>query len=278
VSLTYHKFNNSVSCHYCGWHSRFEPGCKHCGSGTYVAKGAGTEKLAEELQELFPDARIARFDAETAASRTAEKQILGDFESGATDILVGTQMITKGFDFEKLSLVAVINADSILSLQDFRADEKALQLLTQLRGRVSRREGTGQMAVQAFKTDHPVLKALSENDTAGIRSDMLSQRKLFGFAPYVRMVLITLKNSDPTELRRSCELMERKLSGVSALEFTPAIAPAVDKVAGKYIRNIWLKLPRKGRAQTQKSAIEQVAATVQREFSNTDIIIDVDPL
>lgn len=278
VSLTYHKYNNSVSCHYCGYHAPFEAACTKCGKGTFETRGAGTEKLVEELQELFPDARIARFDAETAATRTTEKKILGDFASGATDILVGTQMITKGFDFERLGLVAVVGADSILSLQDFRADEKALALLEQLRGRVSRRSGTGQMVIQAMQADHPVLQALVSGDRDSFRSQILSQRKLFGFPPYVRLVQLTVRNSSPEELHNACRQITRELSAARVTDFTPAIAPAVDRIAGKYIRNIWVKLPKTARAQAQKAAIAKAVATVMAASPSSDIIIDVDPL
>ena len=277
VSLTYHKYNNSLSCHYCGWHAPFDSACKRCG-GTFVMRGSGTERLAEELQELFPDASIARFDAETAATRTAEKKILGDFESGATDILVGTQMITKGFDFENLALVAVVGADSILSLQDFRADEKALYLLEQLRGRVSRREGTGIMAIQTMQAEHPVLLALQSGDRDAFRGQMLEQRKLFGFPPFIRMVQLTVKNSSADGLHLACRLITRELTACRVTDFTPAIAPAVDRIAGKYIRNIWIKLPRNAGARMQKAAIAKAVNSALAASPSSEIIIDVDPL
>ncbi len=277
VSLTYHKYNNSVSCHYCGWHATFDPTCHKCGKGTFTAKGAGTERLAEELQELFPDARIARFDAETAATRTEEKKILGDFASGAIDILVGTQMITKGFDFENLALVAVISADSIFSLQDFRADEKALQLLTQLRGRVGRRSGTGQMVIQVFGTDHPVLAAL-KGDCSDYGRQMLDQRKLFGFPPYVRMIQLTVRNASPEELRRTCSLLSSDLKRAGVKDVSDPIVPAVDRIAGLYIRHIWIKLPRTTAAQTKKASIAAAVDRIRQLTPSSDIIIDVDPL
>ena len=280
VSLTYHKFNNSVSCHYCGYRAPFSEICTACGAGRYVAKGAGTEKLAEELQDLFPEARIARFDAETAATITAEKKILGDFAAGETDILVGTQMITKGFDFERLSLVAVISADSLLSLQDFRADEKALQLLTQLRGRVSRREASGQMVIQTFEPAHPLLTALKAEDDATLRQfseDMLAQRRQFGFPPYIRMIQLTVKGADAGQLRIACNLLHRELSRGGVKDYTDAIVPAVDRIAGEYIRHIWVKLPRTAGAKNQKQAVVQSVENTLKAISKCEIIIDVDP-
>ena len=277
VSLTYHKYNNSVSCHYCGYHAPFEAACKRCG-GEFTTRGNGTERIVEELEAIFPEAKIDRFDLETAATLTSERKILGDFASGNTDILVGTQMITKGFDFERLGLVAVIAADSILSLQDFRADEKALALLEQLRGRVSRREGTGAMAIQAMQADHPVLQTLVSGDRDGFRRTMLEQRKLFGFPPYVRLVQLTVKNASTDELHHACRMVAHQLSAARITDFTPAVAPAVDRIAGKYIRNIWVKLPKTTRAQAQKAAIAKAVASVLAASSSSDIIIDVDPL
>lgn len=277
VSLTYHKYNNSVCCHYCGYRAPFDGACTTCG-GEIIARGSGTERLAEQLQDIFPDARIARFDAETAATRTSEKKILGDFAGGATDILVGTQMITKGFDFEKLGLVAVIGADSILSLQDFRADEKALALLEQLRGRVSRREGTGHMVIQTMQASHPVLEALCSGNLAAFRCQLLAQREQFRFPPYVRLIQLTIKNPSPEELHHACRLVARELSAERVSDFTAAITPAVDRIAGQYIRHIWIKLPKTARAQAQKAAIKQAVAAARAASPATDIIIDVDPL
>ncbi len=279
VSLSYHKFDNSVSCHYCGYRAPFSEACPFCGKGSFRAKGAGTERIAEELQELFPEARIERFDAETAARKSEEKRILGSFESGETDILVGTQMITKGFDFEKLSLVAVINADSLLSLQDFRADEKAFQLLSQLRGRVSRREGTGLMAVQTFKTDHPVLQALVCGDGgASFRQRMLSERRQFDFAPYVRIILLTVKDACPDSLKRGCNILLRQLRPLSGCTVSQALPPAVDRIGGKYLRNIWIKLPRTARSQAQKRLILAAAESAAAQVPGCSVTIDVDPL
>lgn len=279
VSLTYHKFDNSVSCHYCGYHVPFSEACPFCGKGAFQAKGAGTERIAEELHELFPEARIERFDAETAAQKSEERRILGSFESGETDILVGTQMITKGFDFEKLSLVAVINADSLLSLQDFRADEKAFQLLSQLRGRVSRREGTGLMVVQAFKTDHPVLQALISDDGGNaFRRAMLEERRLVHFAPYVRIILLSVKDASPDSLKKACARLLRALRALSGCSVSEALPPAVDRIDGKYIRNIWIKLPRTARSQSQKSIISSAAESTAGEFPGCTVTIDVDPL
>ena len=187
-------------------------------------------------------------------------------------------MITKGFDFENLALVAVVGADSILSLQDFRADEKALYLLEQLRGRVSRREGTGIMAIQTMQAEHPVLQALQSGDRDTFRFQMLEQRKLFGFPPYIRMVQLTVKNSSSEGLHLACRLVARELTACKVTDFTPAIAPAVDRIAGKYIRNIWIKLPRNAGARVLKTAIAKAVNATLAASPSSEIIIDVDPL
>lgn len=280
VSLTYHKFNNTCSCHYCGYRMPFSESCGSCG-GRFVTKGAGTEKLVEELQELFPEARIARFDAETIQSHTAEKQILSDFESGATDILVGTQMITKGFDFDRLSLVAVINADSILSLQDFRADEKALSLLLQLKGRASRRGTSGQMAIQTMMPDHPVLQAVCVDDfesQMAVSTESLALRELLQFPPYVRIIQLTLKGRTPDALRNACATVSCLLRDCGITDFSQPIVPAVDRIDGMYIRHIWIKMAKTTRELKKKAILYDRLEGLRPQMRSTEIVVDVDPL
>ncbi len=281
VSLSYHKYNNSCSCHYCGYRMPFSESCGTCGKGRFVPKGAGTEKLVEELQELFPEAKIARFDAETIQSHAAEKQILTEFENGSTDILVGTQMITKGFDFERLSLVAVINADSILSLQDFRADEKALSLLLQLKGRVSRRGAPGQMVIQTMLPDHPVLQAVCEEDferQLEVSAGSLALREMLAFPPFVRMIQLTLKSKSPDTLRSACATVRSAVTDCGITCCSQPVAPVVDRVDGMYIRHIWIKLQKTSREMAKKALLYDRLEALREEMRGTDIVVDVDPL
>lgn len=281
VSLSYHKYNSSCSCHYCGYRMPFTESCSTCGNGRFIPKGAGTEKLVEELQEIFPEARVARFDAETVQSHTAEKQILSDFESGATDILVGTQMITKGFDFERLSLVAVINADSILSLQDFRADEKALSLLLQLKGRVARRGTPGQMVIQTMLPDHPVLQAVCVENyerQLEVSAESLALREILSFPPYVRMIQLSLKSKTPDNLRTACSRVRSAVADCGITDCSQPIVPVVDRVDGLYIRHIWIKLQKTSREMMKKSQLYDRLEALREEMRCADIVVDVDPL
>ena len=276
VALSYHKFKNVLSCHYCGYQTAYESVCGNCGSKGLALRGAGTEKLEEELQQLFPDARVARFDADVTASAKDEKEVLEGFRSGDIDIMVGTQMITKGFDFANLSLVAVINADTIVSLQDFRCDEKALQLLAQLKGRAARRGSGGSFVIQTYQSDYPVLK-----DAAAGRYDvdsLLAQRRTFSFPPYVRLVSLTVRDRYEGRVFRMADEIKTRLSGMPDIEFMGPMTPAVNKVQGFFMTVFWVKLAKNAAARTAK---QRVAALVDelRGFMKppVDIVVDVDP-
>jgi primosomal protein N' (replication factor Y) len=190
------------------------------------AKGVGTEKLEEELKELFPEAKIARFDADIAKSKMLEDKVLKDFAEGNTDILVGTQMISKGFDFKNLNLVAVIQADTILGLQDFRADERAIQLFTQLMGRTGRRDKKGKLIIQTNQKKHPVIEYIANLNNPADRDDaqdadtveapgsstaLLDERRQFSFPPYVRMITVTVRNRDRNALNETAKAVGKIL-------------------------------------------------------------------
>ena len=276
VALSYHKFKNVLSCHYCGFQTAYEAVCGNCGCEGLALRGAGTEKLEEELQQLFPDAVVARFDADVTESSREEKRILHGFRSGDIDIMVGTQMITKGFDFANLSLVAVINADTLVSQQDFRCDEKALQLLAQLKGRAARRGSAGSFVIQTYQGDYPVLK-----DAAAGRYDsdaLLEQRRIFSFPPYVRMISLTVRDRYEGRVFRMADEIKSRLSRMPGIEFMGPMTPAVSKVQGYYLAMFWVKLAKKASARTAK---QRVAALVDemRGFMkpSVDIVVDVDP-
>ena len=276
VALSYHKFKNVLSCHYCGYQTAYEAVCGNCGSKGLALRGAGTEKLEEELQQLFPDATVARFDADVTASAKEEKEILEGFRNGDIDIMVGTQMITKGFDFANLSLVAVINADTIVSLQDFRCDEKALQLLAQLKGRAARRGSGGSFVIQTYQSDYPVLK-----DAAAGKYDcdaLLAQRRTFAFPPYVRLISLTVRDKYEGRVFTMAGEIKSRLAKMQNIDFMGPMTPAVNKVQGYFMAVFWVKLAKNA---TAKSAKRRVAALVEemRGYMKppVDIVIDVDP-
>ena len=284
VHLSYHKYNNTLRCHYCDYIARFNGNCKQCGSATFKYKGAGTEKLEEELAALLPDATIARYDADIAKSKRAEEQTIKDFAQGKTGILVGTQMISKGFDFERLKLVAVIQADTILGVQDFRADEKAVQLLSQLMGRTGRRNIQGKLIIQTNQKEHPVLTKLQshnipdENTLPPLTAQLLRERQDYLFAPFVRMVKIIVKHRDAARLDALCGEIQEKLSGRKNLEYkelSGPFAPVIDKVRGEWIKCFYIKFARDRHLAQNKAALQECIGEIK---GNQAIVLDVDPL
>ena len=284
VHLSYHKYNNTLRCHYCEYIAQFTGVCKHCGTASFKYKGAGTEKLEEELAALLPQARIARFDADIAKSKRAEDQVIKDFAEGNIDILVGTQMISKGFDFEKLKLVAVLQADTILGVQDFRADEKAVQLLSQLMGRTGRRGERGKIIIQTSQKDHPVLVNLAASSGGAmdqcpqLTGMLLGERQQYGFAPYVRMVKIIVKHTDTTKLDELCHFVKRAVEGSPDLQYkelTGPFVPQPDKIRGEWIKCFYIKFARDSRLVKNKEILQGCISKIKGSHS---IILDVDPL
>ena len=289
VHLSYHKYNNTLRCHYCDFTGSFTGVCRSCGTSSFIYKGAGTEKLEEELANIFPNATIARYDADIAQSKKAEEQVIKDFAEGKINILVGTQMISKGFDFEKLSLVAVIGADTILGIQDFRADEKALQLMNQLMGRTGRRLQQGKLIIQTSQKEHPVLQSLLNVNTSNsfnpdnsslpsITAQLLGERQQFQFAPYVRMVKIMVKHKDAAKLQELCSQIQEKLQGRKDLEYrelTGPFTPVIDKIRGEFIKCFFLKFARNSHLARNKQILQECIGEIKGYNS---IIVDVDPL
>ncbi len=279
VALSYHRFNNTLSCHYCGYHRPYSLRCPACNELALTERGAGTERLEEELREAFPDRRIERFDADTTESKQAEERMIRDFAAGRIDILIGTQMITKGFDFERLALVVIVSADSLFAVQDFRSDERAFQLLTQLMGRSGRRGERGKLVIQTFQPDHPVLQRLlhPEADTRPAAA-LLAERKAFAYPPYVRMIAITVKDRYEGRVWNVCRLIREAAGQAGIADIAGPVTPAVDVIAGEHIAQFWIKLSRSRSLAAQKRALYKHIEQIDRDFKgHTTIQIDVDP-
>ena len=264
-------------CHLCGYSRPFSEKCPECG-GELRGLGAGTQKVEEEAAALFPGARIARLDSDTARSASYGKETIRAFARGEIDILIGTQMVTKGFDFPNLSLVAVLQADTLMSVQDFRADEKAAQLLEQFMGRCGRRGAKGLFVVQTSMPDHPVYSIIRGRMT-GSEGSLLNERKEFGFPPYTRLVNIVIRDTDEMRAARMGTKLAGLLeSGTPPYTVTGPYIPAVDKVADNHIRIIRLGL-RKDRqlAAVKRHLMKMLSEFMQKEKYETNIVIDVDP-
>ena len=279
VALSYHKFNSTLSCHYCGYHRPYTLRCSSCDEVALAERGAGTERLEEELREAFPDRRIERFDADTTESKQTEEQLIRDFAAGRIDILVGTQMITKGFDFERLALVVIVSADSLFAVQDFRSDERAFQLLTQLMGRSGRRGEQGRIVIQTFQPDHPVLQRLLQSDPATAPSvEMLAERKAFSYPPYIRMISITVKDRYEGRVWNVCRLIREAAGQAGITDIAGPVTPAVNVIAGEHIAQFWIKLPRSRTSAGLKRALYERIQQIERDFKgHTTITLDVDP-
>ena len=276
VSLSFHKDEGRMSCHYCG-HTRISTGkCSKC-QGELAYIGAGTQKIEEELSTLFPEARIARLDSDSSQNKKAEAEIIRNFSKGDIDILVGTQMIAKGFDFSNLSLVAVIAADSLLGIQDFRADEKALHTLEQFRGRCGRRSSKGTFVIQTSQPGHPIYSRLYSNDTDEFYNQLLQERKDFAFPPYSRIVELSIRDIYEDRAIR----MSSKLADVLRPYFddiTGPYAPAVDKIADQHIRMIRINLKKDRNLSAHKAKLREIIQLFCKEKRyDGHITIDVDP-
>lgn len=283
VYLSYHKYNNTLRCHYCDYTTRFNGICLCCGLDAVRYKGSGTEKIEEEAKALFPDIPSARYDADIAKSKRTEEQILKDFSEGRIQILIGTQMISKGFDFANLHLVVVMQAETILGIQDFRADEKALQLFSQLMGRTGRRSASGKLIIQTNQREHPVFEQLKyiasrqqirqEKSAGPLFSALLAERKEFNFAPYVRMVKITVKHRNMEKLDELCEKIAA--AGFPCRELTGPFIPAIDKIRGEYIKCFYVKYTRDNHLGKNKAALVKAIENIKGHYA---ILLDVDPV
>lgn len=280
VSISLHRNlssgNEWVMCHHCGWRSSYTGMCSECG-GPVKAFGTGTQKIEEEARELFPEASIARLDSDSAQNKAFEVKTIQDFHEGRTDILIGTQIVSKGFDFSNLRLVAMIAADSLLTLQDFRADEKALQLMEQFRGRCGRRGRKGLFVIQTSQPQHPVYQRILSNEGQNFLNDLMAERKDFGFPPYSRIISITFKDRSESRLQMMASLAGDMIRKVIP-QATGPYAPIPDKVADYHIRCIRVCLPKDRQLASRKNRLKKLLADFEKDKSyHGHINVDVDP-
>jgi len=280
VSLTYHKYGNMLVCHYCGQKSHVVTKCGSCGSSNITNKGLGTERIVDEIQEIFPEARVARLDYDTAASRKRFEKILSDFENHKTDILVGTQMVTKGLDFEKLRLIGILNADNMLNFPDFRAFERSYQLLAQVSGRAGRREKQGKVIIQTYTPEHPILHQVLENDYRSMYKDQVSERSLFRYPPSWSFIIIKLKNRDKEKLHKAAATLATMLRKDLYQRVLGPEEPLINRINKLYILNIHIRFEKKLSSVKIKKLIVQSLNYMkqQPEIKSTTFEIDVDPL
>ena len=279
VSFTYHKGIDKMVCHYCGKSEKLPHFCGACGSTGLVTRGFGTEKIEEEIKLMFPSATVARMDQDTTRSRNSHSIILSDFAGGATDILIGTQMISKGLDFENLTVVGILDADSMLHFPDFRAYERSFQMMEQVSGRAGRRTRRGKVIIQTGDPSHMILKQVMKHDYKAMYLTQLEERRLFGYPPFARLIRITLKHRDMARLNQSAArfagILRRRLGkAVLGPEF-----PQVMQVQKWYLKTVLVKLGRELSASRVKEMIRAAMETELKLEGNNGLRIhaDVDP-
>jgi primosomal protein N' (replication factor Y) len=280
VSLTFHKWNNQLKCHYCGYTEQVPEVCPSCTAKDFSDKGFGTEQIEESLKELLPYYVTKRMDYDTTRGKNAHQQIITDFEQGRIDILVGTQMVTKGLDFDNVALVGILNADSMLHFPDFRAYERAFQLMMQVAGRAGRKGKQGKVLIQTYDEEHEMFSLLKKNDFATFIKQQVEERKLFQYPPYNRLIGITLKHKNQRKLDEAAmqlAIMMRKSFGSRVLgpEY-----PDIARIRNYYHKNVLLKIEQKGSIAEAKVILNTIIERMQNhsDFKSFRFIIDVDPV
>ena len=280
VSLTLHRNLNQLTCHYCGYTYQVPTECPACGCQELRTKGYGTEKIEAEVQDIFPEARIARMDLDTTRSRSAYERIISDFASGRTNLLIGTQMISKGLDFDKVSVVGILNADSMLNYPDFRAYEHAFMMMAQVSGRAGRKGKRGLVVLQTKSPDLPIIQQVVRNDYAAHYQSLIAERQQFHYPPYYRLVYVYLKHKQDWVVDTAAAEMASRLRQWFGARLLGPDKPAVAKVKSLSIRKLVLKLElginmgdvRKYLALAQQQMLQD------KRYASLQIYYDVDPL
>ncbi|MFL5730199.1 MAG: primosomal protein N', partial [Cytophagaceae bacterium] len=282
VSLTLHMYSQDLRCHYCG-HTQAPPvTCPACGSARIRPIGFGTEKIEEDIKIFVPEASVQRMDLDTTRKKNSYESIIGDFEKGKTNILVGTQMVSKGLDFDKVSLVGIFDADRMIHFPDFRSHERAFQMLTQVSGRAGRKDKKGRVIIQTADTEQAVLKKVLENNYEGLYKEEIAERESFLYPPFCRIIKLTFKDADKKIAHQGseglAELMRQKLGSRRILG---PEAPLIDRLRNYYLMDIFIKI------EKDKISLKAVKATIlhgiqtflaDKDYKNSIIQADVDPV
>tara|TARA_R110002050_G_scaffold147636_1_gene273549 strand:+ start:35370 stop:37754 length:2385 start_codon:yes stop_codon:yes gene_type:complete len=278
VSLTFHKYRNELKCHYCNYQRAMPNNCAACGSNTLDTKGFGTEQIELELKEIFPTYKIGRMDLDTTRGKHGYQKIIGAFEAQEIDVLVGTQMLSKGLDFENVSLVGILNADNMLNFPDFRAHERSYDMMVQVSGRAGRSKKQGNVAIQTFNPYHQILQQVSTTNYAEMYKEQLQERWQYQYPPYFRLIKITLKHKDYIKVDSGVNWLAKALQNVFRENVLGPTAPVVSRVRNQYIKNLTIKIPPKQNLAETKKHIEKIKNTFQsvKEFRPIRFIIDVD--
>lgn len=242
VSLTHHAAFNTLNCHYCGYTEPMPAGCPVCSAPKLDSRGFGTERIEDEIKKLFPDAKVQRMDLDTTRTKKAYQRIIDELETGRIDILIGTQMVTKGLDFAKVSLVGILNADNMLNFPDFRAHERAFQMIAQVSGRAGRKHRRGKVVLQTNSPDHPVIQQVLRHDYRAMFDTQCRERQLFKYPPFYRMIQLTLRHRDAEIVARAGARLAAELRRQFADRVAGPVVPVVSRIQNQYLRLIILKV------------------------------------
>lgn len=280
VSLTYHKKIQLLKCHYCGYSLNIPDLCTHCGSSEVRLKGFGTEKIEEELNLFFPESKVARMDLDTTRAKNAYHRMISDFEDGNIDILVGTQMVTKGLDFDHVALVGILNADNMLNFPDFRAFERSYQLMAQVSGRAGRKKKRGKVIIQTYNPDHTIIEKVIDNDYVGMFKDEIIERRNFHYPPFQRLISLTLKHKKTDVLNRGADELADGLKRQFGKRVLGPEYPSVARVRNYYQKKILIKIERESSLNKAKQLLMKSINRfkARSKSKSVRVVIDVDPL
>jgi len=279
ISLTYHKKENKIKCHYCGYSENLPGQCPQCGSTRILMKGFGTEKVEEELGTIFPDITIRRMDLDSTRTKYAHHRIINDFEERRIQILVGTQMVTKGLDFDNVSLVGILNADNMINFPDFRSHERSYQLMEQVSGRAGRKAKQGKVIIQSFRPSHPIIQYVVRHDYHGFFQSQLADRQKFNYPPFYRLVILRLKHRDARLLNKAADSLAKDLRGLMGKRVLGPEYPLVSRIKNLFIKQILIKMERGAGVAAFKNKINHRVEEFRKipAYRQVRVVIDVDP-
>ncbi|WP_309641608.1 primosomal protein N' [Flavobacterium sp.] len=278
VSLTYHKQKNQLRCHYCGYSMANPTHCHSCSSPHLTTKGFGTEQIQQELITLFPNAKIGRMDQDTTRGKFGFERVIDSFKNREVDILVGTQMLAKGLDFDNVSLVGIMNADNMLYHPDFRAFERSFQMMTQVAGRSGRSEKRGKVIIQTYNPNHNTIQQVTHNDYSGMYAEQLYERKIYQYPPYFRLIKLTLKHRDFEKLKEGSTWLYQVMQQNLKIPVLGPEEPPIGRIRNEYIRTILVKIPQNQPLQSTKKTIQKILDSFDAvsQFRAIKIAVNVD--
>ena len=278
VSLTFHQYRDQLRCHYCGYNTAMPKSCEACGNATLDTKGFGTEQIEEEVKVLFPNHKVARMDLDTTRGKYSFEKIINNFEQREIDILVGTQMLTKGLDFRHVKLVGIMNADNLLNFPDFRAHERSYQLMTQVSGRAGRTDVRGKVLIQTYNPHHKILQQVSTNAYKEMFVEQMNDRYNFKYPPIYRLIKITFKHKDYNRVNLAADWYAKSLRQVFKSNVLGPEFPPISRIRNLYNKNILVKIPQQQSLIKTKETIKKIDGSFNaiKDFRSVRVILNVD--